>query len=321
MRDLHDNFVKTLYSKVPKKTDLANKISDILLIEKESAYRRLTGKVQFSVREMGTLANTFNISIDNLLHLSKEYQWLPFSLDAPYKSTTIDVLCDIILSRLKRMIEISQMPAEIGGVHNSIPLEFSVHHPLLMKFLFFKWGHYFVGTEEFENFSEWEIPCELNSIKEKIEQIHCAKILYIWDNSLIWTLANEIEYFYRIHAITAKEKEELKEELKKQLTQLEQYLKGTFIPENMIAAEAEFYVSMIGIGVTCQYHASQKECLFTYHTNFSQAFVDNCYENCIEWINSIKSLRKTSVLLSGSGGIERRSFFNKQHQIIDLILG
>ena len=67
-KDLHDIFIEELQNRGIKKADLVYLISDILKLEKESAYRRLAGKVNFSVREMGILAKALNISLDSLLY-------------------------------------------------------------------------------------------------------------------------------------------------------------------------------------------------------------------------------------------------------------
>lgn len=82
-KDLHDDFIDELYRKIPKRVDLINLLSDILRLEKESIYRRLARKVNFSIREMGILAKELNISIDRLLYKEEEHQWLPVVLEYP----------------------------------------------------------------------------------------------------------------------------------------------------------------------------------------------------------------------------------------------
>lgn len=318
--DLHNEFLNALYGKEPKRINLINKISDILLIEKESAYRRLTGKVNFSVYEMGKVAQAFDISIDQMLHRDIEYQWLPFTLESPLKYDSMEPLCDIINSHIGQLINTSEEPIEIGGVYNSMPVEFFIYHPILMKFMFFKWGHYFVGTDEFDNFSEWEIPQRLTGLKEKLEQLRFSKSLYIWDNTLIWALANEIDKFHKMHIISTEDKQALKNEMKAQLTKLEQYIKGIYQTEIFTSPKTEFYVCMVNVGFTSIYQASGQKCSVLFQTGFSNALIHDCRESYDRLKKWIKSIRHNSVLISGSGSIERRLFFEKQHKIIDVIL-
>ena len=89
-KDLHDEFIDELCKKVPKRADLINLVSDILKLEKESIYRRLARKVNFSIREMGILAKELNISIDRLLYKEEDHQWLPVALAIPLKLDSMD---------------------------------------------------------------------------------------------------------------------------------------------------------------------------------------------------------------------------------------
>lgn len=316
--DLHDEFIQALCTKEPKRAELVNKISDILRIEKESAYRRLAGKVHFSVREMGLLAHSFQISVDSLLHRDPEFQWMPFLLNSPLKIGKMDTLCELFVSNIQRLEELCQKPCESGNVYSSLPVEFFIYYPMLMKFMLFKWGHYFIGTKEFDNFSAWQVPERLSSLKEKVENTcDFSSIFYIWDNAIIWTLLKEIEYFHKIFALTAEEKETLKQELKELLTNLEEFLNGTRLPGVPLFQKMDFYVSAIQIGFTSSYFASEGQHKVTFLTNFSYAKIEDDYESFCRIKAWIKSLRATSVCLTGSGRAERRLFFDGQHKMVD----
>lgn len=270
---------------------------------------------------MGILANSLNLSLDKLLHNNDWYQWMPFILDSPMKVKSMDVLAESLEATLGQIAEVTQEPSDFASVFNSLPLEYFMHHPHLMKFMYFKWGHYFVGTDEFNDYAQWELPERFLKIKDICEPIttRMAHIVYIWDDSLIWTLAREIDFFYKMHAINTVDRDLIKNDLKQQLTQLEKYIKGTFIPKHT-SSNVSFYVSNINMGDTSWYISSKAKCASLFKTNFARSPVSNCnqsFANIKEWIDSLKNF---SVLLSGSGQMERRLFFEKQHEIIDLIL-
>lgn len=322
-KNLHDIFVEELYKRGSKKSDLINQISDILKLEKESIYRRMAGKVNFSVCEMGILAKAMNISLDSLLY--NEYnnlQWLPFILESPLKLHSMDSLCDMIDFTLKRIENINRdEPGETGYIYNSLPLELFMYSPLMMKFMFFKWGNYFIKSEEFNHFSEWQLPYRLSTIIEKHEEAYNFKeAFYIWDNSLIWTLTKEIDNFHRMHIITTQEKDDIKNELKDILSVLEKTLNGTCVPKVPLASESAFYVSSINLGFTSSYYISGVKHFATLQTNFSFSVIENSkesFEKIKEWI---KSFCNISTLLSKSGRIERRLFFDTQYNIINNVL-
>lgn len=321
-KDLHDEFIDELCKKVPKRADLINLVSDILKLEKESIYRRLARKVNFSIREMGILAKELNISIDRLLYKEEDHQWLPVALAIPLKLDSMDCLCDMIEQNIKRIAYINRdAPGQMGNVYHILPLEFFIHYPMIMKFMFFKWGNYFIRSEKFNHFSSWELPHRLSTLTENyIDTYNFEKIFYIWDNSLIWILAREIDNFYKMNIITTQEKEDIKEELHKLLSNIEMTLNGTRVPEIPYPPETTFYVSSVNIGFTSNYYQSDNRHFATFQSNFSFSMIENSEEDFAkvkEWINSFCDI---STLLSKSGRFERRLFFNAQYKILDDIL-
>lgn len=316
--DLHDEFVGALHRIITKRADLVSRISDILQIEKESASRRLNRKVHFSVREMGLLSDALNISVDRLLRRNDERLWVPFLLESPLQYRSMEEFYDMVELKIDRITDIARDPAESGNIYHTLPMEFYMYSPLLLKFMFFKWGHYFVGSEEFNNFSQWEVPERVVRMKAKLETAcNFDRAFYVWDNTLIWTLGREIENFRRMHVVGEDEKEAIVREVKNLLTRIERTLNGNDVPEIMLAPEMDFYVSSMNIGFTANYFVSEKQYAVALQTNFSFSDIDDCYESFNRLKEWIKSLRNISILLSGSGRIERRLFFERQHKIID----
>lgn len=319
--NLHEAFIKALYEKKSKRSDLVSLISDVLRIERESASRRLSGKVQFSIQEMGSLAKELNISLDALLYTTDNYQWVPLMLQYPMTVKSIDTLCDMIDADFKRIDKITQRPTESGAVISTLPIELFIYHPYLMKFMFFKWGYYFIGTEEFDKFSNWKLPERLARIAKKYEASAgtITRSFYIWDESLIWALAKEIEKLHIAHAITTEERNILKQELKDLLKNLESFIKGIYKPHIQIT-EVDFYVSTPNLGFTCFYLASDTEFTISFEMNFVRSVFQENYERFVSFKTWMNSLQRTSNLLSKSGQIYRRSFFESQHNILDSIL-
>lgn len=319
-KNLHNEFVKALYQKIPKRADLVHTISDTLKIEKESVSRRLNCKVNFSISEMGVLAAALHMSIDSLLYKNEKHQIFSLLLGSYMDSNSMNDLCDTIDHNMKEISKIAKEPAEQGNVVNSLPIELFIHSPLLTKFMFFKWGYYFVGTNDFNNFSQWTLPPQLTVLRKKYETLPSfTSAFYIWDSSLIWTLAGEVENFHNMHIVNIEEKEAIKNELKIMLTELEAYLKGKSSIV-MLQPGIDFYVSIISMGFTCHYFFSKVQCIVSFQTYFSYSYINNHRENAVKIKEWIKDLRNFSTLLSGSGSIERRLFFEKQHHILDNIL-
>ena len=320
--DLQEEFINALSVKIPKKADLENKISDILRIEKDSAYRRLSGKVNFSIREMGVLAKEFGISLDCLLRNNMEYLWVPLLLEQPQTQMSMDSLCDVMEAGVDVLSKITEEPTEAGCLYNSLPPEFFVHFPTLAKFMFFKWGHYFIGTEEFHNFSKWEIPERVLVYMDKLKKgFEFEKMYYIWDNSLIWNVSWELDSLCKMHIVTQEEKNTIKEELKELLKRIEGFLNGNYVPHMRLPEDVDFFVSTVSMGFIACYYDSKERHSVSFRTSFSFAVVDDCDDSFYKMKEWIDSLKRMSTMLSKGGRIERRLFFETQFNTIDHILG
>jgi len=320
--DLQESFISALLDRASSKSELANHIADVLHIERESAYRRLVGRVNFSINEMAVLSKQFGISLDQLFRKDDpDLLWIPFMVENPMQVRSFDDLCDKIDLSLNAMEQMTSRPCDAGHVYTSIPLEFYVFFPTVARFMFFKWGHYFVGTPEFDNFSEWEIPPRLANIQERVKQCcNFKSCYYIWDMGLITNMAWEIDYFSRMHIITLEEKNAIRLELKVLLRDLERFLDGTFMPNIPLIPEMDFYVSSVGLGFTVISYASPDSYLSCFLTHFSFSMIDQSYESYVKikkWIDSFKNI---STMLSRTSRVERKMFFNKQYKIIDQIL-
>lgn len=316
--NLHEEFVKELNKKIPNRSELTDAISDILRIEREPASRRLSEKVQFSVREMGILSKALGISIDSLLHGESHYHWLPVILESPLGNYSMDTICDTVIDVLSDMREITKSPSEYSAIIHTLPLEYYANYPHLMKFMFFKWGQYRVGTEEFESFQNWRLPSKLENIYTVVKPLinEISHTTCIWDDSLIWTFMREMIYFHKMNILNNEDLNIIKSELKDLLTRLERHLKGTAKLE-IYSQDLNFYISNINLGVTCWYLFSEKRQLSSFNSHFTSSTTNNIYGGHLRIKNWIDSFKNVSVMISGCGELERRRFFNKQHEIID----
>lgn len=327
--DLTGAFIAELHKKIPAQRELINNVASILAIEREAAYRRVTGRVSFSLGEMGQIAVALGISLDSLLYDAATSVWLPILLEPPMRLDSMDALARTMEDNLDLLARIAATgPIQRGIVCSSLPIEFFAGSPLMMRFMFFKWGHHFVRSDEFGRLAGWHVPCRLNAaIGRAAVMDGFSKALYVWDNALVWALAGEIAAFHRMHIITTDERDELRDELQDILARFERMLNGTESPPTGISDEAEFYVSSTGIGLTAGYFAAgdgkkdnDRGGVAMLHTNFSFCTIaagDGRFDKMRDWVDAFRSI---STLISGSGRSERRMFFARQREIIDWLL-
>lgn len=321
--NLHDEFIDAISHKVPKRSLLTSMVSDILHIEKDSAYRRLSGKVSFSAQEIGAISLKLGISLDSLMHSNGEDLRMTIQLNQPLQMSSVDMLA----YHMDATLQLTENAAAggscvSGNIVNAMPLEFFMHSPVMTKLMFFKWGHYFVSTGEFDNYSSWEVPPQLAAFHERVKKMpRFESIYYIWDESLVWVHANEIANLHKMRIITTDEKNEIKQAFKDILVDIENTLNGSYDSLTNISHDMDFYVSSRTMGFVCGYYISPQQSHAFFQTNFSFSIIDDNQESYKKLKNWADSFKNISTMLSKSGRVQRRIFFDNQHKLIDFVLG
>jgi len=318
-KKLHDSFLLELSKHFPRKVDMVNFICDEFAFEKEAIYRRLSGKVNFTADEMGVISKRLDISLDNLLYEDDKFQRVPFIMNQPLQFNSMDSICNSIEATLQLVENMNNdEPTEHGCIYNILPLEFIFDYPLLWKFCFFRLGYYFVKSDEFKNFNDWALPIKLFNLSKKIEQIYnYRKVFYIWDISLLWSFCLDIENFMAIDIINTQEGEDIKNDLKKVLFDIEKILDGTYRPQFNFAPETDFYVSNGALGFSGVYYQNSHSSYALVGNTFNNMVVNNARDNFDKVKGWIKSFQNISTHISGSGRRERKLFFDNQRKILD----
>lgn len=319
---LLDDFRQVLQKRVPARPELVRQVAEILNIEKEPASRRLSGNVSFSVDEIGKLADGLGISLDALLTGGNKYRWTRYALEKPWSEGSLEPMAQMVDQFLDKFEQISETNSEFGFLFTYLPMNFFLDLPYLRKFILFKWGYYYVGSDEFFNYSAFETPERFLKIRERFKENRLTegKVINIWDEALIWILCREIASFHAMHIIEREHVEFMRQELHTMLTGLETYIRTEADhPDSKL--EVTFYTANIHIGVSSWYHISDKGCMSHLFSNFARTAISENRETCQAMREWILSLRKISSLISGSGQKERRIFFQEQHKIVDMLLG
>lgn len=259
------------------------------------------------------------ISLDGLLYNMEDQILLPFQMNTPRMSTSsMDTLLDKVDNNLNIYNANISESAFMSTLFDIIPLEFYVHYPALCKFMDFKWGYYFIDTEEFNNYSSWILPKRLENYHNLTKNV-CNRyehILYIWDISTIWNLCKEIKYLFNAYAISKSDFEAVKKDLRDMLTGLER-VAARNSTRYAYPDKIDIYITNINVGIYCSYSLSGKYSLCSFTKEFLQSPISEDRITCMKVKAWIDSLKKISTLVSGSGEKNRKFFFEEQRSIVD----
>jgi hypothetical protein len=323
--DIHGEFVKMLENKIPKKTRLADLISDLLRIEKESAYRRLRGDVQFTFREAALIARQLNVSLDETVLYASPESRTKNVLEMPVLHSDVtgmsekagDLLIEMAILFLK---ELSKQPfSEFGLAISGIPFSLFLNYSCLSRLYIMKYLH---NGNQSKTYIPFGKVFESRGLIEEREEFYLlfrqiSNTFYIWDRKIIPSLVDDIQYFRSIRLITDNDIRELKEEIHRFLNDLEQLaVDGKF---RETGNNFNLFISDLTIDVTYAYLWSEEvyTALFTAFIFFATASQEEGLVNRI--ILWVRSMRRRSTLISGNAAKERIVFFDRQRAIIDTL--
>jgi len=316
---LHNKLVKYLEDLPMKKKELVSFLSDLLCIEKESVYRRLNGKIIFTLPEFEVVTKRLDITVDRLMDKNPPYTLFSYNIMAPRSIHSLDVLIKEINLNRNMLGENHANSVEVGQVVDSLPYELFSYFDNLTKFMYFKWAYCFMENKFYSTYSEWEVPGDLILIQDEFLDfcLNFKNILYIWDKTIIPNLVSEIEFLYRIHILHKEDVALIINDLHDFLDNMENMARGAGNFKIKKPEEVEIYISNNYIGGTTAYYKSYENHYTYFKTPYMQTLMYEDLENYKKIYNWVNSMKKVSTLISGSGEIERRIFFEEQHKIID----
>lgn len=318
--DIQNEFVRSLENKIPKKTNLADFVAQTLHIEKETAYRRLRGDVQFSFREACLIAQKLNLSLDEIWMKSLTETRKAHLMRLPQHSNSEENGPELIQTTISFLEEFTAQPYSEFGVALS-GLTFAIYqgYSSLARFQIFKYRYHGENPQiktPFEKIKEAKLQVELRDhFYLLFRQI--SNTYYIWDRNIIRVFVDDINYFRSIRLINDEEVRELKKELLMLLEDLEQSAIQRRFKET--GNKFELYISDVSIDVTYAYMWTEKLFVSMFSSFIFYVTASQEEENLKIVSDWIKSLKRCSTLVSGSAEKERFIFFEKQRDIVNTL--
>ena len=312
----YDAFLENLQEKCPKKAELAEKIIDLLCIEREAVYRRLRKEVMFPIHEIVKIAATWNISLDEMTGINSgliPFRMQPINYFEPSK---------IEMANLQKRIDkishlITSPDSEYMEVSNKLPKSLHINSRLLYCFEIFKWAYQYNTDDTYKVFSNIVIPEEID---EELKVYHkyiknVTSSYFIMDQMVFAHLVDDIQYFHSILAITDEEKELLKNELYAMLDYIMKIADNGCYPDTQ--KKVNIYISQLTINTNYSYYFTEqlKVCRVHAFGKFDIYSLDSeLILNFRAWMNLKK---KSSIQISEVDEKSRIEFFVKQRQLVD----
>jgi len=315
---LYQEFLSAIRKKTENKTKLANRITELLDIDKDAVYRRLRGEVHFSFLEIVAIARNLGISLDRIAGIEND-QSRPAQMNISKQVNPTEVDYEMFEGHVHVLKSIKNEPdTMILEAANFLPHYLYQDYEYLSRYYMFRWnqaGHFGNALP----YHEITIPERLRILqKETCEYARdVSSTLYVLNYRVFKNLVNNIQYFVKIRLINQKELSLIKNDLMNFL----EYLENVAIKGKYEETGKEVSIFISDIATDANYSCLKTQNM---HLTLFRAFILNAvvtfdiqvFEAATAWI---RSLQRMSTLISGSSAKFRTMFFEKQRKIVQTL--
>ena len=315
----YQGFMSAIQQRIPQRAMLANTITELLNIEKDAVYRRLRGDANFSFTEMALIARNLGISLDSIAGI-ENLQSKPskMNISRPVNPTEVDF--EMFEGHVQLLKSIKDEPAtKIFAAGNQLPHYLYQDYEYLTRFYRFQWNQC-SGYGNACPYHEIVEPERLLIMQKENSRYarHISSTYYVFDSMIFHRLVTNIRYFAKVHLIKTEDVLLIKNDLTALLNNME---KLTITGKH---EETGNEVSIFISDTDCDTNYSclkskniQMTLFWTFILNAIVSMDEDVFKETTTWI---RSLQRTSTLISVSSELTRTAFFNAQRVIINSLL-
>lgn len=312
---LYNCFLEKITQKIPQKSEVVKVLADILSIDKDDIYSKLKGEDLFTFDEVMTISRQLDISLDNLKAEGS-------LITEPFRMMLIEYINPVEsdFALMKEMTAIMKSfknvpDPEAAEITNILPQPLYLPYKNITRFYLFKWK-YQSNLNKAIPYKDIILVDKLQKTQE--EYVKWAKRLrasYIFDHLLFNYLVADIRYFYHAGLITREEVEQIKLDLLKILDEIDVLSRTGFFEET--GKKVHIYISYVNVDTNYIYVAAED-----FHLTIIKAFILNGIATTDKKVYEelrfrVQSIKRQSVLITGSGEKERINFLEKQYKIVE----
>lgn len=203
-------FSEKVKKSIPQHLSFIDEVAALLNLNYDAAYRRMTGKVNFSLEEAVLLAKNYDISLNDLFKVGDINSFLVT------KSETIKTIRDfqIYIERVKsEMITLTNKnDAHILFASRELPMFYFFNDTELIKFKFYIWYNLINVTpiKKRISYTDFFLPEHIiENVKDLGKMYSQINKIEIWSFGALNNVLQQVIYFFKLRLISKKQAEEI----------------------------------------------------------------------------------------------------------------
>jgi len=213
--DFNAKIIKEIIKQFPSNKNMVKHLMNLLSLSRETTYRRIRGQISFSIEEIVAIAKDFNLSIDGMLDIKQDNNFL-LSKNFNIERNPVDIYSGLLRDDVEFMENLlASSNVKITATLNSIPFRF-LKFPMLFKLEYFHYMHSsgkisLVTTQ----YSDIEIPPAISDLQNKLSSCFSRlnNITCIVDDMLFSNIIRKIQYYRRLKFFSAEDLQILQSEM------------------------------------------------------------------------------------------------------------
>ncbi|MGJ1285904.1 hypothetical protein ACR78F_00780 [Sphingobacterium spiritivorum] len=300
--------IREIQKKTGRHQSLIAEVSAALDISYDAAHRRISMKSKFSIEETVLLANYFGFSMDQVFQRGEHVL-----VKRTKEIQTLNDFSSYLDNSLKSLMD--YLPGTETSLYYSakdIPIFYTINTDLLSTFKRYVWLN-MLNMEGLDiSFETFEKNARIMDNSRKLNHFYSAISAHeIWNDTTINSTLQQIMYFFHAGLLTADNGKSLCENLKELIFSLEK--KCTAQNEQYRL----YYHDLLILNNNVLVADKQRKSLFVPYTMLGY-FITSDTDTCKHVSNFFQHQLKNSKLLNTAGTRDKKMFFNRAYQKIDL---
>ena len=304
-----EHLLKEIRKKIGEKS-LNDEIANILNISYDAAHRRTSLKSKFSLEESVNLAKYYNISLDGFIAsdntvIAKKTKPIRTSTDLlNYFQDALILLNDFKLNP----------DTKVYYSAKDIPFFYTISNSVLSKFKLFVWMNLLNEKDFMTPFSDFQLEKYADKSADLKTLYENLNVIEIWNSTTMSSILNQISFYTEIQLLTKETAIIILQELKDLIRNIEKKAEDGSQKFQIYAHD------LLILNNSILFESEEKSSLFVPFNMFGYMMTDD-KSTCDDALNFFQHQIKNSTSLNFSGQRDRKKFFNKMIENIEVLEG
>lgn len=299
--------LKEIRKKIGEKS-LNDEIANILNISYDAAHRRTSLKSKFSLEESVNLAKYYNISLDRFIAsdntvIAKKTKPIRTSTDLlNYFQDALILLNDFKLNP----------DTKVYYSAKDIPFFYTISNSVLSKFKLFVWMNLLNEKDFMTPFNDFQLEKYADKSADLKTLYENLNVIEIWNSTTMSSILNQISFYTEIQLLTKETAIIILQELKDLIRNIEKKAEDGSQKFQIYAHD------LLILNNSILFESEEKSSLFVPFNMFGYMMTDD-KSTCDDALNFFQHQIKNSTSLNFSGQRDRKKFFNKMIENIEVL--